>query len=101
MFYAATMKVDDDMMKHLAMIATLAQQLRELKEEIPLRNMPLLYLEVHPVHTIISLEVLNARKADEIDWDSIKGSLVEEYMKRKEKNDSLITGMPFSLEEVV
>ena len=28
---------------------------------------------------------LNGRKGDDLDWDSIKGSLIEEYLKRKEK----------------
>ena len=30
---------------------------------------------------------LNARKADELDWDNVKGLLIKEYMKRKEKNE--------------
>ena len=33
------------------------------------------------------LTSLNARNAEELDWDNIKGLLIEEYLKRKKKNN--------------
>ena len=33
------------------------------------------------------LTSLNARNADDLDWENVKGLLIEEYMKRKEKNE--------------
>ena len=29
---------------------------------------------------------MNARIADDLDWEKVKGLLIEDYMKRKEKN---------------
>ena len=33
------------------------------------------------------LTSLNARSADDLDWENVKGLLIEEYMKRTEKNE--------------
>ena len=35
------------------------------------------------------LTSLNARSAEELDWDNIKGLLIEEHLKRKEKSESV------------
>ena len=34
------------------------------------------------------LTSLNARNADDLDWENVKGLLIEEYMKRAEKNEN-------------
>ena len=34
-----------------------------------------------------SLTSLNARHANDLDWKNVKGLLIKEYMKRKEKNE--------------
>ena len=51
-FYAATMKEGTDLMEHLTYMTSLAEQLRELKEEI--RSSQPLSLEAFRSHTIIS-----------------------------------------------
>ena len=81
------MKENDDLMEHLTMMASLAQQLCELQEEISSRKYATVVLGSLPSLYDNFITSLNARKAEEIDWDSIKGSLIEEYMKLKEKKD--------------
>ncbi len=87
-FYAASMQEGADLMKHLTYMTTLAEQLRELKEDISPKKFATVVLGSLPDSYDNFLTSLNARDAKELDWDNIKGLLIEEYMKRKDKNDN-------------
>ena len=86
-FYAASMKEGADLMQHLTHMTSLAEQLRELKEEIPSRKFATVVLGSLPDSYDNFLTSLNARSADDLDWENIKGLSIEEYMKRSEKNE--------------
>jgi hypothetical protein len=59
-----------------------------MKEDISTKKFATVVLGSLPESYDTFLTSLNARKADELDWDNIKGLLIEEYLKRKEKNES-------------
>ena len=84
-FYAASMKEDADLMQHLTHMTSLAEQLREMKEEISSKKFATVVLGSLPESYDNFLTSLNARNADDLDWENVKGLLIEEYMKRKEK----------------
>ena len=71
-------------MKHLTYMTSLAEQLREMKEDISTRKFATVVLGSLPKSYDNFLTSLNA---EELDWDNIKGLLIEEYLKRKEKNN--------------
>ena len=85
-FFSATMREEDDMMEHITLMTTLAQQLRDLGEVITPRKFATTILGSLPESYETFVLTLNARGANELDWESIKGSLQEEYAKRKERN---------------
>ena len=74
-------------MKHLTYMTSLAEQLREMKEDISTRKFATVVLGSLPESYDNFLTSLNARDAKEMDWDNIKGLLIEEYLKRKDKSD--------------
>jgi hypothetical protein len=84
-FYAATMEEGGDLVKHLTYMTSLAEQLREMEEDISSKKFATVVLGSLPESYENLLTSLNARKAEELEWDSIKGLLIEEYLKRKEK----------------
>ena len=86
-FYAATMEEGSDLMAHLTKMTTLAERLRELKEDISSKKFATAVLGSLPESYDIFLSSLNARNADDMDWDGIRPLLVEEFMKRKRKED--------------
>ena len=86
-FYAATKPEGGDLMKHLTYMTFLAEQLREMKEDISARKFATVVLGSLPESYDNFLTSLNARNAEELDWDNTKGLLIKEYLKRKEKND--------------
>ena len=71
-------------MEHLTYITSLAEQLRELKEEITPQRFATVILGSLPE----SYDSLNATKMDELNWDNVKGLLIEEYKKREKKEDN-------------
>ena len=77
-FYAASMQEGADLMKHLTYMTTLAEQLRELKEDISPKKFATVVLGSLPDSYDNFLTSLNARDAKELDWDNIKGLLIEE-----------------------
>ena len=79
------MEEDGDLMKHLTNMTALAEQLREMQEDISSKKFATVVLGSLPESYDNFLTSLNARKADELEWDSIKALLVEEYLKRKDK----------------
>ena len=84
-FYAATMQEGDDLMKHITQMTSYAQQLRELDEAISSKKFATVVLGSLPPSYDIFITSLNARRAEDLDWSSLRGSLTEEYIKRKEK----------------
>ena len=84
------MKEGDNLMEHMTYMTSLAEQLRELKEDISTKKFATVILGslLDSYENFISS--LNARNIDELEWDSIKGSLIEEYMNRKEKDEKQI-----------
>ena len=81
------MKEDADLMQHLTHMTSLAQQLLEMNEEIPSKKFATVVLGSLPKSYDNFLTSLNARNTDDLDWENVKGLLIEEYMKRKEKNE--------------
>ena len=86
-FYAATMKEGTDLMEHLTYMTSLAEQLRELKEEITPQKFATVVLGSLPESYDNFISSLNTTKVDELNWDNIKGLLIEEYKKREEKEN--------------
>ena len=86
-FYAATMPEGTDLLQHLTYMTSLAEQLREMKEDISPRKFATVALGSLPESYNKFLTSLNARNAEDLDWENIKGVLMEEYMKLKEKNE--------------
>lgn len=84
-FFAATMEEGADLMQHITYMTSLAEQLRELKEDISSKKFATTILGSLPESYDAFLTSLNARKADELDWETVSGLLTEEYMKRQEK----------------
>ena len=84
-FYAAKMEENGDLLKHITEMTSLAEQIKEMKEEISSKKFAIIMLASLPESYDNFLTSLNARNADELDWSIIKGPLTEEYMKRKDK----------------
>ena len=87
-FYAATMKQGTGLMEHLTYMTLLAEQLRELKEEITPQRLATVILGSVPESYDNFMSSLNATKMDELNWDNVKGLFIEEYKKREEKEDN-------------
>lgn len=102
-FYAASMEEGEDLMEHLTKMTSLAEQLKEFKEEITPSKFATVVLGSLPDSYDSFISSLNARDASDLDWDSIKSLLIEEDMKRKEKssqgrnsNDALFSKKVFT-----
>jgi len=87
-FYAASMKEDVDLMQHLTHMTSFAEQLREMNEEISLKKFATMVLGSLPESYDNFLTSLNARNADDLNWENVKGLLIKEYMKQAEKNEN-------------
>ena len=87
-FYAATMKEGTDLMEHLTYMTSLAEPLRELKEEITPQRFAIVILGSVPESYDDFISSLNVTKMDELNWDNLKGLLIEEYKKQEEKEDN-------------
>ena len=85
-FYATHMKENDGMMQHITHMTSLAQQLRDLGEEISPRKFASTVLGSLPESYANFITSLNGTKMDELDWEFIKGALIEEEIKRKEQH---------------
>ena len=84
-FYAATMTEGADLNEHLTKMQELANRLRELKEDVSERKFATTILGSLPESYDVFISSLNARSADQLNWDEIKPLLIEEYTRRKEK----------------
>ena len=87
-FYAATMKQGNGLMEHLTYMTLLAEQLRELKEEITPQRLATVILGSVPESYDNFMSSLNATKMYELNWDNVKGLFIEEYKKQEEKEDN-------------
>ena len=65
-FYAATMKEGDDLQSHLTVMSALAQQLRELGEEVSSQKFATAVLGSLPSSFDGFISSLNARKKEDI-----------------------------------
>ena len=81
------MKEGADLMQHLTHMTSLEEQLREINEEISSKKFATVVLGSLPDSYDNFLTSLNARSADDLDWENMKGLLIEEYMKWTEKNE--------------
>ena len=86
-FYAGSMKEGADLQKHLTYMTSFAEQLREMKEEISSKKFATVVLGSLPESYDNFLTSLNARNADDLDWENAKGLLIEEFLKRAEKSE--------------
>jgi hypothetical protein len=86
-FYSASMKEGADLQEHLTYMTSLAEQLREMKEEISSKKFATVVLGSLPESYDNFLTSLNARNADDLDWENVKGLLIEEFLKRAEKSE--------------
>ena len=84
-FYAAVMQEEDDLLDFITKMTSVAQELRELKEDISEKKFATTILGALPESYESFLSGFNTVSADDITWDSVKSLLTEEYFKRKEK----------------
>ena len=91
-FFAATMKEETDLIEHITHMTYLAEQLRELNEEVSSKKFAVVVLGSLPDSYDNFMTSLNARDANNFTWDEVKSALMEEYMKRKDKGDKYKTG---------
>ena len=84
-FYAAEMEEGGDILQHITYMTSLAEQLREMKE-VSSKKFATVVLGSLPESYDTFLTSLNARNAEELNWESVKSLLIEEYMKRNEKS---------------
>ena len=84
-FYAASMEEGADLLKFITKMTALAQELRELGEDVSSKKFATVILGSLPESYGIFLTSLNARPAAELTWETIQGKLTEEYLNRKEK----------------
>ena len=84
-FYAAEMREEDDLFDFITKMTAVAQELRELKEDISEKKFATTILGALPESYESFLSGFNTIAADELKWDNVKGLLTEEYFKRKEK----------------
>jgi hypothetical protein len=88
------MKEDGDIMEHITYMTTLAEQLRDMKEEISDQKFATVFLGSPPDSYENFISSLNAQKVEDLKWENVKNLLVEEYMKRKEKQTEKRTESP-------
>ena len=84
-FYAATMNEGTDIFEHLTYMTTLAEQLREMNEEISEQKFATVVLGSLPASYDNFISTLNTQKMEELKWENVKALLIEEHIKRTEK----------------
>jgi len=90
-FYAASMKEGDDLMEHITHMTSLAEQLREMKEDISSKKFATVVFGSLPESYDNFITSLNARSADKLTWKDVKGLLVQQFIKRKEKKEKQLS----------
>ena len=82
------MEEGSDLMKHITMMTSLAEQLREMKEDISSKKFAIVVLGSLPDSYENFLISMNARDVEKLEWSDVKGALTEEFMKRKDKDEN-------------
>ena len=77
-FFAATMKESTDLVDHITYMTEMAEQLREVKEEIDSKKFAVVLLRSLPDSYDNFMTSLNARDAENLTWEQIKPALMEE-----------------------
>ena len=71
-FYASTMREDEDLEEFLTKMTTLAQESRELNEDISSKKFATVILGSLPESHDSFLTSFNARPIEELNWDNVK-----------------------------
>ena len=72
-------------MERITHMTSLAEQLRDMKEEISDQKFATVVLKSLPESYENFISSLNAQKVEDLKWENVKSLLIEEYMKRKQK----------------
>ena len=83
-FYAAEMKEEDDLQTFITKMTSLAQDLREMNEDISSKKFATVILGSLPQSYQNFVTSFNTKSIDDLCWDNVRGLLHEEYLKRKE-----------------
>ena len=75
------MKEDGDIMEHITYMTRLAEQLRDMKEEISDQKFTTVVLGSLPESYENFITSLNAQKVEDLKWENVKSLLIEEYVK--------------------
>ena len=86
-FFAAKMMEETDLIEHITHMTYLAEQMRELGEEVSQKKFAVVVLGSLPDSYDNFMTSLNARDANKFSWEDVKPALMEEYLKRKEKGE--------------
>ena len=86
-FYAASMSEGSNLMDHITHMTGLSERLREMGEQVDDKKFATVLLGTLPESYDVFLTSMNARSADDLSWDDIKPALMEEFIKRKDKDD--------------
>jgi len=72
-------------------MTSLAEQLREMKEDISSKKFATVVLGSLLESYDNFRTTLNARSADKLTWKDVKGLLVQQFIKRKEKKEKQLS----------
>ena len=86
-FFAAQMKEGDDLQAFITEMMTVAQELRELNEDISMKKFATVILGSLPPSYDNFVTSFNTQSVDNLNWDNVRGLLNEEYLKRKDNSD--------------
>ena len=89
-FFGARMDEGGDLMKHITEMTSMAEQLREMEEEVSSKKFAVTILGSLPESYENFVTSMNTRDASQIEWSNVQGALMEEYEKRKDKHKQKI-----------
>ena len=84
-YYAAKMGEEEDLLSFITKMISIAQELRELNEEISDKKFAIVILGCLPDSFDNFLTSFNSKPADDLTWDYVKNLLTKEYFKRKDR----------------
>ena len=76
---------EEDLLSFITKMISIAQELRELNEEISDKKFAIVILGCLPDSFDNFLTSFNSKPADDLTWDYVKNLLTEEYFKRKDR----------------
>ena len=89
-FFGARMEEGGDLMKHITEMTSMAEQLREMEEDVSSKKFAVTMLGSLPDSYENFVTSMNTRDASQIEWTNVQGALMEEYEKRKDKDKQQI-----------